>query len=462
MLKEIKWKRLWARRYSPYIASSYLQVFQQNPGFDMCKNKLFLPEGNLHAIYFAENEFNQVVKNYTDFLLRQNMDRYADFYEVGFKKFMAWSHRIGRLEFKKMDRHKLFIILSALNEKLIKNGELQFLSFVVLEGAAQEVEREVEKANYDDSGLIMQYISTPNAITKISNAQIKLLRIVGNDRLNKINLQKYLDQYRWIPMYDFVDQPWTLADVRKQIKLIVDPAKEMRAFFSNWQSNLANFNHYFNHLKSGRFKKLVKIVHYFSYLKEMRDDYRRRAYYFLMPFWREIASRLKLSLQEANHLLYDELVDSLFNRIDYRDVARQRQKVYSLVLNKGKVKIYNKDLSARFLDNFVVSTNELYGVLASRGRAKGKVCVVYHQGEFKKFFKGCILVTTMTHPEFLSVMKQTSAIVTDEGGITCHAAIVARELGIPCIIGTKYATKVFKDGDLVEVDGECGVVRKVT
>ena len=58
-------------------------------------------------------------------------------------------------------------------------------------------------------------------------------------------------------------------------------------------------------------------------------------------------------------------------------------------------------------------------------------------------------------------MKKAAAIVTDEGGITSHAAIVSRELGIPCVIGTKFATKVFKDGDLIEVDADKGIVRKI-
>ena len=70
-------------------------------------------------------------------------------------------------------------------------------------------------------------------------------------------------------------------------------------------------------------------------------------------------------------------------------------------------------------------------------------------------------MTPMTRPEFLPLMKKAKAIITDEGGITCHAAIVSRELGIPCIIGTKIATKVLKDNDLVEVDAEKGIVRKI-
>jgi len=59
-------------------------------------------------------------------------------------------------------------------------------------------------------------------------------------------------------------------------------------------------------------------------------------------------------------------------------------------------------------------------------------------------------------------MQIAKAIVTDEGGLSCHAAIVARELGVPCIVGTKIATKVFKDGDLVEVDADKGIVRKIS
>jgi len=72
--------------------------------------------------------------------------------------------------------------------------------------------------------------------------------------------------------------------------------------------------------------------------------------------------------------------------------------------------------------------------------------------------KGDILVAAMTSPDYILAMKKASAIITDEGGMTCHAAIVSRELGIPCIVNTKIATRVLKDGDLVEVDTKKGVI----
>ena len=79
--------------------------------------------------------------------------------------------------------------------------------------------------------------------------------------------------------------------------------------------------------------------------------------------------------------------------------------------------------------------------------------------EISKMKQGDILVTTMTSPEFVIAMKKASAIVTDQGGLTSHAAIVSRELKIPCIIGTKIATKVLKDGQLVEVNANHGWVK---
>lgn len=77
------------------------------------------------------------------------------------------------------------------------------------------------------------------------------------------------------------------------------------------------------------------------------------------------------------------------------------------------------------------------------------------------FHQGDILVTGMTRPEYIHLAKKSAGIITDAGGILSHAAITARELKIPCIIGTKNATQILKDGDLVEVDADNGIVRKI-
>lgn len=101
----------------------------------------------------------------------------------------------------------------------------------------------------------------------------------------------------------------------------------------------------------------------------------------------------------------------------------------------------------------------LAGSVAVEGYAKGRVVLVNRKVDVNNVASGDILVSRMTIPDFVPAMKLAAAIVTDEGGVTCHAAIIARELNKPCIIGTKIATRVLRAGDLVEVDATNGVVR---
>lgn len=79
----------------------------------------------------------------------------------------------------------------------------------------------------------------------------------------------------------------------------------------------------------------------------------------------------------------------------------------------------------------------------------------------KSFHEGEILVAGMTRPDYVPYMEKAAAFVTDGGGILCHAAIIAREMQKPCVVGTGVATKTLKDGDLVEVDANKGIVKKL-
>lgn len=102
----------------------------------------------------------------------------------------------------------------------------------------------------------------------------------------------------------------------------------------------------------------------------------------------------------------------------------------------------------------------LKGLGASPGIGSGKVKTIFSTEELDKVKEGDVLVTTMTNPDMVPAMRRASSIVTEEGGMTCHAAIVSRELGIPCVVGTSKATKVLNDGDEITVDGSRGVVYK--
>ena len=101
------------------------------------------------------------------------------------------------------------------------------------------------------------------------------------------------------------------------------------------------------------------------------------------------------------------------------------------------------------------------GQIAQKGIARGRVKIVKNRQQASEIQEGEILVSPMTQPDFIDAMYKAGAIITDEGGIVCHAAVIAREMKKPCVIGTKIATQVFKDGDMVEVDADNGIVRKI-
>ena len=116
-----------------------------------------------------------------------------------------------------------------------------------------------------------------------------------------------------------------------------------------------------------------------------------------------------------------------------------------------KLKIELKD------DMPTEKVNSINGQSASRGIVRGRVKIILTNKDIHKVSEGDIIVSPMTRPDFIPAMKKAAAFITDEGGITCHAAIVSREMKKPCIIGTKIATRILKDGDLVEVDANNGV-----
>ena len=100
----------------------------------------------------------------------------------------------------------------------------------------------------------------------------------------------------------------------------------------------------------------------------------------------------------------------------------------------------------------------LQGQGASPGIATGRVVIVDEVSDLGRIQDGDIMVTTITNPDMVPVMRRVSAIITDEGGMTCHAAVVSRELGTPAIVGTKNATRVLKEGDIITIDGKKGII----
>ncbi|MBU1203209.1 hypothetical protein KKH39_04185 [Patescibacteria group bacterium] len=196
--------------------------------------------------------------------------------------------------------------------------------------------------------------------------------------------------------------------------------------------------------------------------RDQRKDYFGMLLSIMGRYAEHIFETANLSKDLINFCLFEEIEKGTkYLRSNITEIAKRKNGFSVLLYPDGA-----KKFEYRFYDNIGTDyqfDNKIIGQSGSLGYAKGKVKIITNVFlETESFKKGEILVTGMTRPEYVPLMKKAAAIITDEGGITCHAAIVSRELGKPCIIGTNYATKVLKDGDMVEVDASRGIVKKLS
>lgn len=188
------------------------------------------------------------------------------------------------------------------------------------------------------------------------------------------------------------------------------------------------------------------------------------AVYKIEFIFREISRRLGLSLKQVRFMMPDEIKAALLDGKVERIVLRERTKMCAVYSEKGVRKVYVGEQArrlARRVKQKIEDVVEIHGQVGCVGKAVGEVKLIFRPKDMGKMKQGDILVSIATDPDIVPAMKKAAAIVTEQGGVTSHAAIVARELKIPCVIGTKIATRVLKDGDRVEVDAYKGVVRKI-
>ena len=213
-----------------------------------------------------------------------------------------------------------------------------------------------------------------------------------------------------------------------------------------------------------KYIKLISIVDYFTLFQDRRKAISIEGNYYLNEFLKELSRRTGISLNLLYFSTIYEYEQILTGNLDIKELSKRKQGVVMVIEESGKLslftgndydKIYKQTLGV--IDKNKIT--EFEGKRAEGGKVTGVAKIVLDPRNASHFNPRDILVTTMTSPEFLPLMKKAIAIITDEGGITCHAAIVSRELGKPCVVGTKIATQVLKDGDLVDINANHGLIR---
>ncbi|MFA7209233.1 MAG: PEP-utilizing enzyme [Parcubacteria group bacterium] len=257
---------------------------------------------------------------------------------------------------------------------------------------------------------------------------------------------------------DFGD--FSLAQIDDILRRDIDAEKERRQEYARWIRTL-----------SSEEIKLVEYIQAIMKLRDVRKDSMARFTTVTYRFAQKIFAQCAVGEKYIPYTHFHEVLKGSEYISSISHIVQARFPEYSVFIDKGGKMIENigkhEDVKKQINDYYLQQQslekyggNIIKGSVGSPGKVQGRVRVIHsYRAQRNYFLKNEILVTGMTRPEFVSLMKKASAIITDEGGITSHAAIISRELKIPCIIGTKIATQILHDGDLVEVDADMGIVR---
>lgn len=273
--------------------------------------------------------------------------------------------------------------------------------------------------------------------------------------LNCADLIKHVKKYEWINSRYGEFNPYTVEEAEKGLSKI-----NQEKFFNNYNERKRKLMQDIRQAKSILGKKdghIIDFLQFIVYYRTQRTDIMNKAGYLY-------ASRL-IKIAEEKDLSYQQLLCCLKNEICGKlpavNLIAERMADHAIVMENGSIRCASgqeKEKIKKIYSEKLTGIKKIQGNTASKGLVRGTVKIINGRDDYAKIKNGDILVASMTTPNMMPIMKKAFAFVTDEGGITCHAAIIAREMNKPCIIGTKIATKILRDGQVVVVDADKGVI----
>lgn len=277
-------------------------------------------------------------------------------------------------------------------------------------------------------------------------------------------LQGYVDFNRFDKLYylrrlkEFLVIPKT--NLQKEIRKYEDKAKEIERVRKMLTKK---------HKLEKKLLYLLDLASYFAYHRMEMRVYFTLGLVSLKEILNEIARRMNISTEDVKWILIQENVKFLKSSKKVSPKVIEERKKFSIHhIEDMKVKLKTGKKAEQWRKIYLppkdfTGVESVKGQIGNPGVRRGYVKLIVDTPDIIKEMgsmkQGSILVTHNTRPDMIVVCKKAAAIVTDEGGILSHAALVSREFGIPCVIATWNATKIFKDGDLVEVDANNGIVK---
>ena len=384
----------------------------------------------------------------------------------------AMAKKYNKIDYRDIDTRELVKMWEKYVNLVYIFGSFVLLPLFIEPEMESELKLYISKKYPDDMvGEIFQALTTPIKPGVILREELNLIKLAvkkskGMD-IDKA-LKDHIYKFAWIKNNSFDGSFFTEEEYMERIDEVIKNGaqKKYRMYTEKIKSEKKKFNKYKKSLQSfPGADQLIDTLQESIFFRSWRTERYYRNAYFLQKFFSTTAKILNIKKEkDLFYLIPEEIISGLENeeKVDFQEI-KNRKKSYLLWIGEEKTTIYSgdKSLDAKNKISYVSSSSltELRGQCTFPGKIIGKARIIFSKDELSKICEGDILITPSTTPNYFPVLKKVKAIVTEEGGVLSHASVISRELHIPCVIGTKVATRVLKDGDEVEVDADKGIVK---
>lgn len=482
-----KWEYYVTRKFNWFSTNTEIhatkkEVQKELLGFDLALENYLILNGDEYSL---GNDFEVTYKK-----LKNNFDKDINFFDEFAKREFDLVEEIKLYINKLHDTNFENMSLEQLHEEMKTFDKIYIYSFItgftrpddVLEF---EFKRELKGDDFDEKDIdnIFSKVATCPDLVPLSYSEepLELLKIALDMKNGKDieELDNHVQKYAWMkaPLAfedtyfikeDYIKRLENLRgeDIENRIKNIVDIRRK----------NDIEYKEILKEYKfSERILKLAEAIRKFIVLRTYTTEYSDNLFFVAKhTLFMAIANKIGINIDDFIMLSDEEILEVLKIGEITEALSKRiadRRKGFAIVWLNTQVETFCGEealyLQAEIAKEFKVNesddtgTSEIHGMVANCGKVVGKVRILLDYNDTDKVEKGDIIVASMTTPDYISAMEKASGFITDEGGITCHAAIISREFNVPCIVGTINATEKLKNGQKIELDAYNGIVKVI-
>lgn len=450
----------WADSYGPYRLSypdcpksiDFI-IISENKYLDAYGSSKMMKEWSNLSRIFLTKEGREAILNSSKKVIRDYYNFFSKFQKINLDK-------ASNLELLELLKKYLNILRQVAPHFVVSQPEgLYFLT-----------EKLYKELTRKKSSHLMSALISPTRPDITFKEQFELVKVAKKKKVTKGILYNYALKHAWL-FFNSYNIEENIEFLRKRLKDKFDHHKKL----SEMKRLRYRQDIIFKSLKSKEIKEICLFLQEIGVERFNLKDCWGGAEFRFLPLFHEIAKRIRVPFDSmmSAYTLVDFEKALLCKEMLPQKQAKQRAKEFifwkkgrklNLIEDKNQIQGIIKNIRK---DEKTGASTQTQGVSANPGKVVGiarlvkSIDISHVLKDFKRFNKGDILVTWMTQPNMVLIARKAAAIIADEGGITSHAALIAREFNIPCIVGTKNATKILKDGDKIEVDADNGVVRKL-